>query len=338
MPSKFTKRPHGDQMRKLSGWQKAGVVAGVGCFSIVAIIVIGIAVAFVWARRTVAQLGDTTPTSMQRTIPLAELPLTPEAPPAAAAPVGNAPLRLTIDLEEGSFTIRPGAPGGQVQIQGTFASALYELTEDHQTTPNGARQSTIRFRSKAPQWARIFSGIGGGDQGRPELTVLIPPAAPMDLTLRISMGESRIDLGGLTLGELDLNLSMGEHRVDFGQPVVGAVRRLRLDTSMGNVSVENMGNARPEAVETSGSMGNLTADLGGQWVEGSDTSFTFSQSMGELTLRVPTSVRLETDFRNAEGAPQENRPPTTENPTDPNAPRLRLRVLTSMGDSRVIRY
>jgi hypothetical protein len=327
-------------MKKLSGWQKAGVVAGVGCFSIVAIIVIGMAVAFFWARRTVAQLGDTTPTSMQRTIPLqvqAEAP-DPGAPPGAAAPVSKEPLRLTIDLEEGSFTVRPGAPGGQVQVQGTYASALFELTEDHQTGADGARQSTIRFRSKAPAWARMFSGIGGGDEGRPELTVLIPPAAPMDLTLRISMGESRIDLGGLTLGELDLNLSMGEHRVDFGQPVVGAVRRLRLDTSMGNISVENLGNARPEAVETSGSMGNLTADLGGQWVEGSDIPFTFSQSMGELTLRVPTSVRLETDFRNAEGDAQQNRPPTTENPTDPNAPRLRLRVLTSMGDSRVIRY
>jgi hypothetical protein len=327
-------------MRKLSGWQKAGMIAGVGCFSILAVIVIGFAVAVMWARSTVAQLGDTTPARVERTIAVTgtgtAAPPAAGAKPAAGNASAGAPIRLTIDLEDGSFTIRPGAPGGQLQVQGTYAPGLYDLTETHDNEPGGARRSTIRFRSKAPAWARMLSGFGDSG-GRPELTVLIPPASPMDLTLRVSMGESRIDLGGLTLGELDLNLSMGEHRIDFGQPVVGALRRVRLDTSMGNVSVERLGNARAQALETSASMGNLTADLGGEWPSGSDASFTFSQSMGELTLRVPSSVRLETDFRNAEGEAQP-RPTEGENPTDPNAPRLRLRVLSSMGESRVIRY
>jgi len=330
-------------MKKLSGWQKAGMIAGVGCFSILVVIVIGVVGAILWARSTVAQLGDTTPAKMERTIavggtiPAASGPAAAAGAKAAGKTADAAtPLRLTIDLEEGTFTIRPGPPGGQVQIQGSYAPGIYDLTETHDNEPGGARRSTIRFRSKAPAWARILSGMGESG-GRPELTVLIPPASPMDLTLRVSMGESRIDLGGLTLGELDLNLSMGEHRVDFGQPLVGALRRVRLDTSMGNVSVEHLGNARAQALETSGNMGNLTADLGGEWPTGTDAAFTFSQSMGELTLRVPSSVRLETDFRNADGEPR--RPlPETDNPTDPNAPRLRVRVLSSMGESRVVRY
>ena len=74
------------------------------------------------------------------------------------------------------------------------------------------------------------------------------------MALRVSMGESRIDLGGLTLGELDLNLSMGEHRLDFGRPVVGALRRMRLDASMGDVSIEHLGNARSQALETSATL------------------------------------------------------------------------------------
>ena len=329
-------------MKKLSGWQKAGMIAGVGCFSILVLIVSGVVVAVLWARSTVAQLGDTTPAKMERTIAIgttaaaAAGPATADAKAAGKTADEATPLRLSIDLEEGSFTIRPGPPGGQVRIQGTYAPGLYDLTETHDNESNGARRSTIRFRSKAPAWARILSGMGDSG-GRPELTILIPPASPMDLALRVSMGESRIDLGGLTLGELDLNLSMGEHRIDFGQPVVGALRRVRLDTSMGNVSVEHLGNARAQALETSASMGNLTADLGGEWPSGSDASFTFSQSMGELTLRVPSSVRLETDFRNSDGE-QRQPVPETDNPTDPNAPRLRLRVLSSMGESRVVRY
>jgi hypothetical protein len=327
-------------MNKLSGWQKAGLVAGLGCLSVIGLVVIGVVVAIVWARATISGLGDTTPTRIERTIglrqPAGAAPDRPDAPrvPAAAA---TEPARLTIDLEEGFFTIRPGA-GEQVQVEGTYAPGLYELMESHETGADGAERSTIRFRSKAPAWARLFSSIGGGPSGsRPTLTVLIPERAPMDLALRVSMGESRIDLGGLALRELDLAVSMGEHRIDFGKPVAGAVRRVRLDASMGNVSVANLGNTRAEAIETTGSMGNLTADLGGAWLPETDTALSFSQSMGELTLRVPSGVRVETDFRNSDGAPQRGAV-TADNPSDPRAPLLRLRVTTSMSESRVVRY
>jgi hypothetical protein len=336
-------------MKKLSGWQKAGMIAGVGCFSILSVLVIGVVVAVLWARSTIAELGDTTPATVERTIPISApaadvTAASATAEPAAAGGAAAAgtetsspPLNLTIDLQEGVFTIRPGSAGGQVQVQGTFAPGLYELTENHDAA---ARRSTIRFRSKAPMWARIFAGFGGSDDSadRPELTVLIPPGAPMDLTLRVSMGESRIDLGGLSLGNLDVDASMGDHRLDFGRPVSGSVRRLRLDASMGNLSVENLGNARPQAVETAGSMGNLTADLGGAWAPGSDAALSFTQSMGELTLRVPSEVRLQTDFRNTEGERAERPPVDAAGSTDPQAPLLRLRVTSSMSETRVVRY
>ena len=177
---------------------------------------------------------------------------------------------------------------------------------------------------------------GNGDQAQPRLTVTIPPATPMDLTLAVSMGESRIDLGGLSLGDVDVNLSMGEHRIDFGTPVVGAVRRLRLETSMGAVSVENLGNARPQSVETSASMGSLTADFGGAWQAGSDAALSFTSSMGELTLRVPSNVRLDADIRDAEGRREGS--PSADNSDDPNAPLLKLRVENSMGETRLVRY
>jgi hypothetical protein len=328
-------------MGKLSGLQKAGLIAGVGCLSIIGMIVVGIVVAIVWARSTVAQYGDPTPTTVERVIalqaPQAEAP-DPSVSRGAPAP-GGPPLQLTVDLQEGDFIVRPGPAGAQVQVQGTYAASLYELIERQETGTDGAPRATIRFRPKAPAWARALSGIMGGESSdRPKLTVLIPQGSPMDLSLRVAMGESRIDLGGLTLRELDLSVSMGEHRIDFGQPVTGEMRRVRLDASMGDVSIENLGNTRALAIETSGSMGNLTADLGGAWQPGEDTAISFSQSMGELTLRVPSGVRLETDFRNSDGQGQ-NRPADTGNePADPKAPLLKLRVQTSMGDSRVIRY
>jgi hypothetical protein len=325
-------------MKKLSGWQKAGLFAGVGCLSIIVVVVAGLAIAVVMARSTIAQLGDPNPTRTERTI---ALPAPQGAPAGAAATKGtpsrvDGPLRLTINLEDGNFTIRPGPPGAQVHVEGTYAQGLYELIEDRADDAGG--RTTIRFRSKAPAWARLLSGIGGGNSAtRPELTVVIPTGVPIDLSLRVGQGESRIDLGGLTLTDLGLDVAMGNHNVDFKEPVVRGLRRARLNASMGNVSIDHLGNARAESIDASGSMGNLKVDLGGDWQKDTETDLSLRHSMGELTVNVPTNVRLQAEVSSSQGN-ADNRSADARETQDPAAPRLRLRVSTSMGDSHISRY
>ena len=106
---------------------------------------------------------------------------------------------------------------------------------------------------------------------------------------------------------------------------------------MGNVRVENLGNARAKSVDASGSMGNLTADLGGEWKPGSEAELSFRQSMGEVRVNVPTNVRLQADVRDAEGKTR-NVEPDGDETKDPKAPVIRVRVSTSMGEGRVTRY
>jgi hypothetical protein len=326
-------------MKKLSGWQKVGLFAGIGCFSFVALLVVGFAIAVFYAKSTLADLGDTTPTQVERTIaiqaqaPTAEAPLPGTNPAAITA---NEPMQLQVELQEGSFDIKPGEPNGRVQVEGRFSEALYELTQRTETQ-NGKAHTTIRFRSKAPMWARMLAGMGNDDSNRPRLTLLIPPGVPIELSLNVSMGESRIDLGGLTLSDLGLDLSMGNHEVDFRQPVVDGMTRFRLNARMGNVRVENLGNARAKSVDASGSMGNLTADLGGDWRPGSEAELSFTQSMGEVRVNVPTKVRLEADVRDAEGKTR-TVPSDADETKDPQAPVIKLRVSSSMGEGRVTRY
>jgi hypothetical protein len=328
-------------MKKLSGWQKVGLFAGVGCFSVIAIVVVGFAIAVAYARSTLAKLGDTTPTRVERAIPLpatsAEAP-DPTVKPGTSKseqPTGG-PLKLVLDLQEGTFVIKPGPPGTRVEVDGQFSEALYELTE-RTDTDRGSPRTTIRFRPKAPVWARMLAGVGNDNDNRPRLTVSVPTGVPMDLSLTVSMGESRIDLGGLTLGGLGLDLSMGNHEVDFKEPVVDGMLRLRLNATMGNITVENLGNARAKSIDTSGSMGNVTADLGGDWKPGSEAELSFTQSMGEVRVNVPTKVKLQANVRNADGKTQ-SVPVDDDETKDPKAPLLKVRVSTSMGEGRVSRY
>jgi len=320
-----------------SGWKTAGLIAGVGCLSIIGVIIGGVVIAALYARATIRNLGDPTPQSVERRIAL---------PPAAVAePVKGqrasstaartVPLRVRLELHEGSFTIRPGQPGTDIHVQGRYAPGLFELTESHSDGPS-ARETRVRFKSKITGWQRFFANIGSNDNDRPELTVTLPRGIPIDLTLDLTMGKSEIDLGGLTLSEVDLNASMGEHRIDFREPVVETMRELRLNTSMGNVVFEHLGNARAETISGHGSMGNVTANLAGAWAPGSSTDLRFEQSMGDLTVRVPSNVKVDADVRNNQGDQERQQQPTLKQPDDPNAPTLRLRVNSSMGNARVV--
>jgi hypothetical protein len=321
--------------RKRSGWRTAGLIAGVGCLSMIALVIGGVAIAWMMARSTLNNLGDPDPKPVDRRIVL------PAAPQAAAerdtsTADSSAPLRLTLDLREGTFTIRPGEPGSDIHVSGEYAPGLFELVETQDVdAASGVRRATVRFHSKAPAWARFFGGMGN-DAGQPELTITIPRGMPIELTLETAMGRSEVDLGGLTLREVTVNATMGEHSINFEEPVVEAMRDLRIHTSMGNVVLENLGNARAVNVTSSSSMGNVTASLGGAWQPGAETNLTFEQSMGELTVRVPSSVRLDSEVRNQQD--QTTKRDADAAPADPKAPNVRLRVTSSMGNARVVRY
>jgi len=325
-------------MAKRSTLRTVGLIAGVGCLTMIVVVVGGIVITVMVARNAARNLGDPNPQPVSRRISLPVPGTAASSKSATGQSNSGAPLHLTIELQEGEFTIQPGAPGSDIEVTGEYAPGLFELTESQDTDPaTGARRATVRFRSKAPMWVRIFGGIGDGDGNRPRLTVTIPRGMPLDIDLTTSMGRSEVDLGGLTLRDVSVSAAMGEHRVGFQEPVVEGMRELRLSNSMGNLNLENLGNARANTITASGSMGNVIANLGGAWAPGAEANLNFEQSMGELTLRVPSNVRLEADVRES-GKEGSSRTADVTPPDDPKAPTLRLKVNSSMGETRIVRY
>ena len=109
-------------------------------------------------------------------------------------------------LASSCLTGSRSSTGNNGSIAETRLSVTPKSFTERTDTDNGKPRTTIRFRSKAPAWARFLGGMGHGND-QPRLTVSIPSGVPIDLSLNVTMGESRIDLGGLTLSELGLDLS-----------------------------------------------------------------------------------------------------------------------------------
>ena len=171
-----------------------------------------------------------------------------------------------------------------------------------------------------------------------DLTVTIPEGVPIDLELNLSAGETRTDLGGLTLVDLEADLSMGEHHLDFSRPLAQQLARVQVSGSMGDVNLENLGNARALEFETSSSMGNFNVDLGGAWPVETVAELVFNHSMGELRLNVPESVRIATDSESSVRLGDSGDLDVVDGGADPSAPVVRLHISTTMGETRFRRY
>lgn len=314
-------------------WKKIVLVVAGGAAALVLGLVALATAGFVWAASTAERLGEPTPEPVTRAIGIAE---------AASGSVSGAPeepLRLEIELQDGTFEIRPGPPGTEVRVEGSYARSYYELSEEH--TPAGepgGPATRIRLRRSQSFLVQLAAEAFSRSRGlQNALTITIPVEVPIGLTLKLSAAESRIDLGGLTLTELEADLAMGEHLLDFSEPLAGAPRRVRVDGSMGLVRLERLGNARATELEVDGSMGSLTADLGGDWPRDVVSDLTLSHSMGELRLAIPTGVRIAPDSDISAALGDADRIERGDD-TAGEAPVVRLHLSTSMGEMRVRRY
>ena len=187
-------------------WKKV-VLAIVGvAAAVVLLLVATAAVGLVWATSTAERLGEPAPEPVASTVATRDAGVQ-----AAMAANAERPLRVEIELEEGEFEVRPGPPGTGVQVDGAYAKAYYELTEEHTPADEpGGPATVIRLRATQSFVVRLIgSALGGHDDAHNALTVTIPREVPIALSLRLRTGETRTDLGGLILTDLDAELSHG---------------------------------------------------------------------------------------------------------------------------------
>jgi len=334
-----------------SGFRKTAFYLGIGCLGVPIVLAILVALFLYAARGAMRSHGPAKTEPASLSIPIeraasesssqgsqdsgaagpAVVPGRDLEEMAQAAGASYKPLRLDLDLSEGHFIILPGPPGSDLKVEGEFDPRDYELTQETEDLGEEGRQVSIRFRGKS--FFRLFFNRGRNPN---RLTIHIPQEVPTALHLRLGKCQSDIDLGGLRLTELEARLHMGEHEVGFSRPIAGELPRARFHTGMGQIHLNNLGNARAREYYLKGSMGEFRADFDGEWLPGFQSKAECRFSMGDMVVRVPRGVRLSKDSRARVALGEARTVRSEEEPEDPNAPILQVNASASMGEIRVI--
>jgi len=254
------------------------------------------------------------------------------APPAAGGTIDHEievaePGRIVLDLNRGNFEIVAGAEGESLRVEGRYDAGKFDLAESYETYG----ETGWIYRLEFDQRGTGLQPFVEHEESRNLVRLVVPPGVPIRLEGRVGIGQSHLRLGGLWLTDVDLEVGIGEHRVSFDEPLPVPVGRIRLDTSIGVLRVDRLGNASPSDVQIKHSMGETRVDLGGHWRR--DAELFVSCGIGSCVVDAPDAASLKLERVGV--AIGESRVPRRPADTIPGAPTLTLSVSGTIGEVRL---
>lgn len=130
-----------------------------------------------------------------------------------------------------------------------------------------------------------------GKQDTPELQVDLARGVPMELSLDFGAGRANVDLGGLSLKQLQVHTGAAEARLDVSQPNPLGMERAELEVGAADFSARRLGNLNARRIEVNAGVGDVSLDLTGAWRE--DGAVSVNMGLGSLELRFPEGVGVK---------------------------------------------
>ena len=244
-----------------------------------------------------------------------------------ALPAGPGTIELDVRMAE--VDVEPAPAGSPLRLEADWNAGVFRLDETL-TQEGGGWRYRLRFGGKG--LVVLARHEHHGDPNK--LRLQVPVDRPLSITGKLSLGETDVDFGGLTLDEVDLELGAGQHDLAFSEPTARPVSRLALDGSMGQLTVFAAGNASPRRLEVEHGMGQLLLDLSGRWRADSEVEVRFS--MGDARIELPGLDEAAAVVEKARMSLGERRVrDVAEAELPPGLPRVRVRATGGMGDLRI---
>lgn len=226
--------------------------------------------------------------------------------PEAGGEAATGPGRIVLDLRHGAHSVKPAQAGEPLRVDATYDATGYELLEHFEEDDGQGWLYSASFRRTGSGLMAAVKQLLGGTQ--PELTVHLPRDRPYALELRMEEGGGQIELGGLTLTDLDLTLAKGGVKLDVSEPLAAPLDELTVSAQMGGFELSGVGNASPRRLDVTLSMGGGEIDLRGAWRQDAQISIRTSMSGGTLTLPDGVTIRGVEGRLGLEPDPENPRP------------------------------
>ncbi len=192
-------------------------------------------------------------------------------------------LHVTLDFSGGTLVLLPATNG---QLYGMKLS--YDADHSSPVQQYDPRTGILRLgvESTGSNGIRVTSRRQLEQTARVEFS----PDVPLVLYANLGAGDASLDLGALTLTELNLHGTASRASVDFSRPTLGVCKSATFTVGAAELDVRHLAAAGCAAINVDGAVGSVSLAFDGAWRR--DATLTVDLSMGGLTLKVPRGVAV----------------------------------------------
>jgi hypothetical protein len=187
---------------------------------------------------------------------------------------GDGPFRLEIAMGAGTLTLNPGA--GSKLVQGTVVYNIDEFKPTVTTSGN-----TVRIE----QGKTSIGSHRGNIKNDWNLNI---GDAPLALKLSAGATKGNVELGGLSLTDLDVAHGASDFTMSFSQPNKILQNKLSIDAGAARTVFNDLANANAEKMTISGGAGDLRLGFGGTLQR--DLQVNVTAAAGNVVITVPAGT------------------------------------------------
>jgi len=193
---------------------------------------------------------------------------------------GQQDLRVQVEYGAGTFTVRPAEQGLLYRMQ---------LRYDEDTFEPMAELSGTRLRLGV-EGIRKGMRLGRKYEGG-EMDLTLARGIPMDLDLQFGAVRADLDLGGLSLTDLDLSTGASESTVDVSEPNPEVLRRASFQVGAADFTARRLGNLNARSIRVDAGIGSVSLWFDGSWQRDADVAI--QMGLGSLELHVPEGLGVK---------------------------------------------
>ncbi|MFC1539224.1 DUF4097 family beta strand repeat-containing protein [Candidatus Latescibacterota bacterium] len=197
--------------------------------------------------------------------------------------IDSGSIDINIDIDFGELEIIPSSNSKELRVKIEYNDRYCDIVMDHNKRKN-------RFTIKTDQeW---FSDDGhrkhNNSKRGVEIVIELPYGPETDLYVHLKAGEADIQFGGLSLRNFEFENFAGDVDIDFNKPNRINLERFDIDCKVGNLVLNNLGNAHFRDAKINSSIGALSVDFSGDILD--DVTADIDFELGETDITIPSEI------------------------------------------------
>ena len=188
---------------------------------------------------------------------------------------------------ESAVTVEVKYGAGDLRIRSAASGTLYRMQlrydEDAFQPVSEYRRGRLRVGVESTN-----RRIPVGDRSDGAMQLELAHGVPMDLELDFGAVRADLDLGGLSLTDLQLRTGASETRLNVSTPNPSRLRRAQMEVGAADFTARQLGNLNTTDLDISAGVGKVRLELTGDWRE--DATVEVQMGLGSLELVVPEGL------------------------------------------------